>query len=186
MDGTAEKGTIHGELDIKIFILYILRKLPLHVDPDILLELCTFDTGVGYFDYAQYLCELLESEHILTDEDGFYYVSEKGIRNGKEGESSLPLSFRRKTDELIAPIISRMNRRAMISCSHEVSEDGSCMLSLSLADGMGEIFSLRMLMADEEGAKAAEKLFRLKAEGIYSKIAGLLTEKQERKNSRTS
>ena len=43
-------GFIHEKLDIKILILYILRRLPGTVDPETLAELCQCDSGVGYFD----------------------------------------------------------------------------------------------------------------------------------------
>ena len=38
-------GFIHGELDTKILILFILRRLPRPVDADTLAELCFCDTG---------------------------------------------------------------------------------------------------------------------------------------------
>ena len=39
-------GFIHGELDTKLLILFILRRLPRPVDGDTLTELCFCDTGV--------------------------------------------------------------------------------------------------------------------------------------------
>ena len=45
-------GFIHGELDTKILILFILRRLPRPVDADTLAELCFCDTGVSWFDYS--------------------------------------------------------------------------------------------------------------------------------------
>ena len=43
---------LYEKLDIKILILYILRRLPGTVDPETLAELCQCDSGVGYFDYS--------------------------------------------------------------------------------------------------------------------------------------
>ena len=53
-------GFIHGELDIKILILYVLRRLPAPVDGQTLYELCCVDTGVGWFDYSDCLADLAE------------------------------------------------------------------------------------------------------------------------------
>ena len=55
---------IHEKLDIKILILFILRRLPGEVDPHTLAELCQCDEGVGYFDYSDCLHELISSGHI--------------------------------------------------------------------------------------------------------------------------
>ena len=47
-------GFIHEKLDIKILILFILRRLPGVVDRETLGELCQCDNGIGYFDYSDY------------------------------------------------------------------------------------------------------------------------------------
>ena len=52
-------GFIHEKLDIKILILFILRRLPGVVDPETLGELCQCAGGVGYFDYSDCLSELV-------------------------------------------------------------------------------------------------------------------------------
>ena len=64
-------GFIHDKLDIKILILFVLRRLPAPVEPDTLLELCQVDDAIGYFDYSDCISELLQSEHMKETEDGF-------------------------------------------------------------------------------------------------------------------
>ena len=73
-------GFIHDKLDIKILILFVLRRLPGIVDPETLLELCQCDGGIGYFDYSDCISELLKSGHMEETEDGFWY--------GREGEQA--------------------------------------------------------------------------------------------------
>lgn len=167
-------GFIHGELDIKILILYVLRRLPRPVDAQTLSELCSVDTGIGWFDYADCLDGLVQTGHAQELSGGRYAVTEKGARNGEAAESSIPYSVRCKADRRIAPVAERMRRDAMIEAGHEVRADGNCDLSLKLSDGKGEIMSVRILVPDETTAEMMEKNFRADAEGIYGRIAELI------------
>ncbi len=167
-------GFIHEKLDIKILILFILRRLPGTVDPETLLELCQCDEGIGYFDYSDCLSELVETGHITESEEG-YTITEKGARNADAVESSLPYSVRSKALRLLAPVEERLRRAAMITARHTLSEDG-CTVELAMGDGKGELIHLRLLCADEEQAGTLEKHFRKNAEGYYQKIIVLLIE----------
>ena len=167
-------GFIHEKLDIKILILFILRRLPGVVEPEVLLELCQCDGGIGYFDYSDCLSELVDSEHIQKHDDG-YSITEKGARNADAVESSLPYSVRNKALELLEPVSERLRRAAMIKAKHEIT-DGGCQVSLSMNDGIGELINLSFLCADENQAKLIEQNFRRDAEGYYQKIVDLMTE----------
>ncbi len=167
-------GFIHEKLDIKILILFILRRLPGTVDPDTLLELCQCDEGIGYFDYSDCLHELVETEHVTESEEG-HAITEKGARNADAVESSLPYSVRSRALRLLAPVEERLRRAAMITARHTLGADG-CTVELTMGDGKGELIHLRLLCADEEQAGQIEKHFRKDAEGYYQKIVGLLLE----------
>ena len=167
-------GFIHEKLDIKILILFILRRLPGTVDPETLLELCQCDEGIGYFDYSDCLSELVASGHIAESEEG-YAITEKGARNADAVESSLPYSVRSKALRLLAPVEERMRRAAMITARHTQEEDG-CIVELAMGDGKGEVIHMRLLCAGEDQAKTIEKRFRRDAEGCYQKIMELLME----------
>lgn len=173
-------GFIHEKLDIKLLILFILRRLSRPVDPETLLDLCQCDGGVGYFDYSDCLQELIETEHVKKTEEG-YRITEKGIRNCDTVESSLPYSVRTKAEKLVAPVDEQLRRAAMIQACHEKTESGLT-VKLSMSDGKGEIIRMHLLCLDEEQARVIEKNFRKRAAAYYNLfMEQLMTEKDGKK-----
>ena len=85
----ARYGFIHDKLDIKFLILYFMARVAAPIDFPTLTELTVCDDGIGYFEFAEAVSELVESGH-LTLEDGLYSITEKGRENGAACESSLP------------------------------------------------------------------------------------------------
>ena len=167
-------GFIHERLDIKILILFVLRRLPGAVDGETLRGLCQCDDGIGYFDYADCLSELVENGNVEETEDG-YAITEMGAANADAVEKTLPYSVRSKAQKLIAPVEERMRRAAMITAEHSVDEAG-CTVKLAMSDGKGEVVRVELLCAGEEQAGQMEKNFRRGAEEYYQKIIELLTE----------
>ena len=167
-------GFIHEKLDIKLLILYVLRHLPAEIDGERLSELVLIDGGIGYFDYKQCLSELVDTAQI-TESDSGYLITAKGIRNCEILESSLPFSVRRRADGALAPVVEEMRRSAMILANHEAGESGVTVY-LSMSDGVGSIFDLKILAADEQQAVKIERNFKKNAEGFYNRFISELSE----------
>ena len=170
-------GRLSEKLDIKILILFVLRRLPGTVDPETLWELCQFDSGIDYFDYSDCLSELEETGHVTRTPKG-YSITDKGARNADAVESSLPFSLRTKTLKRIQPVQDHLRRMAMIVAQHK-SIKGGCKVELAMSDGKGEIIHLNLLCADEEQAVQIENNFKEKAEDYYQQIVELLTNQEE-------
>ena len=167
-------GFIHEKLDIKILILFVLRRLPGAVEAETLRGLVMCDDGIGYFDYSDCLSELVTGGNVV-EREGSYEITESGARNADAVESSLPYSVRKKASKLLAPVQEKMRRDASIVAKHELTEEGCCVM-LSMGDGKGELIRLSFVCAGEEQAQKIEANFRRDAEHYYQKIAELLSE----------
>ena len=106
-------GFIHEELDIKILILFVLRRLPGVVDPSELSDLCrSCDEGFDYFEYSDCLADLIDNGLIAENEDGFS-ITEKGAKNVEIVENDIPYSVRSRAEKLLKPLRDRLRREAL-------------------------------------------------------------------------
>ena len=166
-------GFIHEKLEIKVLILFVMRRLSDPVSLEELKEIAMCDDGIGYFDFMECVTNLTKTGHLRLDEEK-YSITQKGERNGALTEDSLPYSVRTYAENATFVLQSRKNRNAMISTSHTENPDGSCKVTLSLADGIGEIVSMDMFAVSPQQAQALEKGFRKNAENVYNALINLI------------
>jgi len=178
-DQVVNTGMIHNEVDLKLLILYVLRRLPSPVDMETLFEICICDNGVEYFDYAEYLHELADNGNIQVTEDGEYVITEKGRRNGEEVENSLPKSVRIAADAALAPVAKLLLRYSLVKAEQIESEYGP-QVHLALSDGEISLLDLQIYCGDVERAKVIRRNFRKNAESCYTRILDILTENKRR------
>jgi GTP cyclohydrolase II len=168
-------GFIREKLDIKILILFILRRLPEPVTFEKLSELVLIDEGISYFDFAECVSELAGTEHIATD-GHTYAITDKGRRNGEITENSLPFSVRVKAEKSAAEVAFALSRKSMISAAHTIRRKGGYTVDLSLSDGISDIVTLKLYSASQDQAVALEEGFMRNAEDIYNKLLKLILE----------
>jgi len=160
---------VHDKLEIKILVLFILRRLPEPVTFDELVDLLMCYDGISYFECAECLAELIETGHLLINADK-YILTKKGARNGEITENNLPDGVREKAERISSSFRAVQSRNSMIKASHSKEQDGSCKVSLSLSDGIGNIVSLELYATNEKQARSLEKGFRANAETVYNKL----------------
>ena len=166
-------GFIHERIEVKVLILFIMRRLPEPVTLDVLTGLTMCDDGIGYFDVTECIADLIETDHLVR-KNGKYSLTPKGERNGETLEKNLPYSVRIKAEGSAALVRANLNRDAMIKTHRSSNENGGYIVSLSLSDGVGDIISMELFAANEEQADAIEKGFRKDAEKIYHAIIDML------------
>ncbi|MCR5137584.1 MAG: DUF4364 family protein [Oscillospiraceae bacterium] len=169
-----EVGFVFSPLDLKLLILFVLRRLPAEVSTDSLLNLCRTAGVVNYFDFTACLDEL-SSNGQIQEKNGMCEVTKRGARNAETLESSLPYSVRQRAEKAAAAEAATLSRQQCITASH-THEDGFCRTELSLSDGVSELIRLRLLCTDEQQAERIEKNFRNHAEETYQKLISALSE----------
>ena len=166
-------GFIHDKLEIKILVLFIMRRLPGPVMFSKLTDLTMCDDGINYFDCAECIAELVETGHLRV-KDGEYSITGKGARNGEIAENGIPMSVRMKADRGAYAFRAAKSRDAEIKAKHTIDSDGSVTVNLALSDGIGNILSIDMYAANEQQARALERGFRKNAEKIYNDMIDML------------
>ncbi|MCL2662077.1 MAG: DUF4364 family protein [Oscillospiraceae bacterium] len=169
----ANFGFIHERVEVKVLILFIMRRLSEPVTLDVLTGLTLCDEGISYFDVTDCLANLIETKHLRMEDDK-YSLTSKGKRNGEILEKDLPYSVRVKAEAATAVVCSSQNRDAMIKTNRKAHEDGGFSVAMSLSDGVGEIISMELFAANAQQANAIEKGFREDAEQIYLSIIEML------------
>ena len=170
----AGRGFIHDKLEIKFLILYITARVIEPIPFDTVLDLTLCDDAIDYFDFSECLNDHVKTEHLTLSKDGFYSITDKGIRNSRICESSLPYSVRLRCDKNLDVWNRKLRRKSQVKSSWEQRNNGIYTLKLSLDDDMGSVMDLRLMVPREDLAKLLAERFRKAPEQVYSKIMDVL------------
>ncbi len=171
----ARYGFIHDKLDIKFLVLYLMARVAAPIDFSTLTDLTMCDDGVDYFDFAEAVSELVETEH-LTLTEGLYSITDKGRQNGAACESSLPYSVKHKCNANLAQVNTALRRSAQVRAEILEREDGGLTARLSLDDDSGSLLSLELLCPSREQAARLCETFKSHPERIYNDVLTILLE----------
>ena len=174
-------GFIQSELDLKLLVLYIMSRVAGPVTFLQLLELALCDEGVDYFDFAECLSDLVRTEHLTLSADGLYAITDKGLRNSRICESSLPYSVRMHCDENLVRVNDAIRRQAQVQADVSDNEDGTCTLHLRLDDVGTPLLQLELLTPSRPQAAAMAHRFQSDPTALYYHIVTLLTKPAEPK-----
>lgn len=172
-------GFIQDKLELKFLILYIAARVVEPVPFDTMLDLTLCDDAIDYFDFSQCLKELVETEHLTLSPDGLYAVTDKGLRNSRICESSLPYSVRLRCDKNLEVWNRKLRRRRQVRASREQRPNGTYTVKLALDDDFGQLLDLKLMTPREDMAKAISERFQAEPERLYSAILSLLLQDPE-------
>ena len=160
-------GFIQNDLDLKMMILYLMDRVAAPISFLQLLDLAMCDSGVDYFSLSQAVGHMVETEHLSL---------EKGRRNSKICEDSLPFSVRRRCDANLSALNQTLRRQEQVQSDILPNQDGSCMVRLFLADGGGVLMEAKLYAPTQEMGEKMAQRYQQEPERLYQLIAGILNE----------
>ena len=176
----ARYGFIHDKLDIKFLVLYLMARTAAPIDFLTLTDLSMCDSGVDYFEFAEAVAELVETEH-LTLEDGLYAITEKGRQNGAACESSLPYSVKHKCGTGLARVNGELRRNAQVRAQVQARPEGGYTVRMDLDDDGGSLLALELFCPSQEQAGRLAERFKLRPEQLYNEVISVLLDTEEEK-----
>lgn len=166
-------GYIQNDLDLKLLVLYIMNRVAAPITFNQLLDLALCDAGVDYFSLTQAVNHLVETEHLIQ-EDERYTITEKGRHNCSICEETLPFSVRRRCDENMTAVNEQLRRDAQVRYKLLPREDGTFTVCLTLDDDAGNLMKLELLIPCEEQGEHLLSKFKSRPEQIYNNIVNTL------------
>lgn len=166
------------QMALKLFILYVLSRLREPVDFDTLWNLVFIDDGVTYFEFCECLYALLDTEHIVLDEDS-YTITDKGRQNGAILEDIVSESLKKSAQPNISEFNRIAKRESMIKSEVKKQPGDSYTVSMSIDDDLGNLISIELTAADDEMAKNISNNFKTNAELIFKEVLAAILKEYE-------
>lgn len=172
-------GYIRDKLDVKVLVLYLTSRTAAPIDFPALTDLSMCDEGVDYFMFSEAVSDLIESGHLLL-EDERYSITEKGRKICSICEEDLPLSIRQKCDRNLSALNARLRQEAQIRTEIIPRvENGGFTVRLILDDNEGNLMTAELYSPTEEQAGRLANSFRNCPERIYRSLVSALNDASE-------
>lgn len=171
------RGFINDKLEIKFLILYIAARVIEPIPFDTVLDLTMCDDAIEYFDFSECLHDLVKTEHLALKDD-LYSITEKGLRNSRICESSLPYSVRLRCDKNLEVCNRKLRRKNQVRSDISARPNGTYTLALALDDDAGSVMDLRLAIPREDMAQMLAERFRKAPEKLYGEIMAVLMKEE--------
>lgn len=170
-------GFIQDDLDLKLLVLYIMARAAGPITFLQLFELALCDAGVDYFSLTQAVDHMTATGQ-LTKEGERYAITDKGRRNSRICESSLPRSVRRHCDDNLLRVNEALRRESQVRTQIMEREDGTATLCLTLEDNTSPLLHAALLTPNLEQAKHWAAAFKQDPASLYHIIIKTLNKEE--------
>ncbi len=175
----AEHGFIHDMLDVKVLLLYIMRRVQYPVNMQRIFEMAYQDDSLNYFDVAQALPQMVDTGHLQRSEHGEYSITPKGIETGEVTEDSLAFPVMQRVKAAVERFNRERRREDFVHIQTIANSKGDCAVVMGLDDEVGNLMTLEMSAPNQRQALILAKAFREKAELLYQMIVTELLDEED-------
>lgn len=175
-----QPGGLVNRAQIRLLVCYLLKTIKEPVPKALIQEVFHYEGLANYFEVAEALSDLQNDGHIiLSDEaENAYTASASGIDIANTLESKLPYTVREHAYNSVLKTMTRMRREKENKVEIQQTENGF-LISLTVLEKNKELMTIRLLLPDQNMAKAAKDIFLEDPSKIYAGIIELLSSEFE-------
>lgn len=165
------------KLEIKVFILFLLKNINEPLDMTTIAEVAMQDAFVTHFDFYICFAELLDVGQIMEKEaegEKLYVIAPSGVITVEELQGAVFASIREKALRSAQRLLALKRTGNRIDCRLEELENGY-MLKASIVDNEKTLLNIETYVADKDYADKMKKNFDERAEIIYKGAMALLS-----------
>lgn len=171
---------INGKLaDNKLLILYIVQKVNHPVSYKELLELVISISDMNYFDFQQFLQDLLDDKFILKylqNDDEIIELTEEGRNALDLTIDMLPGIIKLKVDSNFKEEYNKIKDEFSVYARYTPITETNFTVNCKIIENSQTIFDLQTVADSREQAKQIVNNWNKNAEKIYPEILKILTE----------
>ena len=169
---------LKDEIDIQVFILYLLKKVGKPLTFNDLTEVVLADGFVDYMAFAECLGKLIDTGAVLLtgkENEESYSITQKGLEVEEELEGKVAAYVRTRSLKSALHFLSFKDRKVRVPVSSTRLEGGQYDMVFSIVEDNRTIFSLQMLVDNEHLEQLMRTAFQTDPERIYRSILSVMS-----------
>ncbi len=176
-------ASLKDKNDIKIFILYLMKKIDEPLDFNTLCDVVTQDEFVTYFECAECFAELLDMgavERILMSDGGgevkeYYKITRTGATVAEELQSNLLTQIKDKSLKSAMRLLSFKKEGSAVKFNQTPMADGKYRFDAEMTIKGTTVMKLSTVLEDSDMLRKVCNNFEERPETIYRGMISILT-----------
>lgn len=171
-------GGIRSKNEIRILICYLIDSVKVPVSKEIILESLQRDGLANYFEASSCFDELVNKEHIISDNNKDYILNSSGKLIASQLSNTVPLTVKEKALFCALSILEQQKKDRENKVEIEKSDNGYY-LKCSMSGGAVSLLDFKLYVPNYDEAKILKKNLRENPELLYKTMLSVLTKQKD-------